>query len=256
MKATEVFVEQVLIGFLLLLALALLFSRELGEAWRNAGLDPDVPLQIAAGMGLVGTAYLVGIPFDRFVDTVLARVEQRLRLDYAAELHAANPTDGDPFPVGAWRMAVLRGEAGALAYMNYLRSRIRLSRALAVSGPALTLAAMLAVAPERSLALAVSVGVGLLVLYAIAFQLGAKHSLPKTGTMNHATWKRGKFLAEPAARCLALANFGSLALCLLLWDARVFGVAVAGDILTSLSAWSWVRITRTFHDFLKDFNAA
>jgi hypothetical protein len=142
MKATEVFVEQVLIGFLVLVALALMFTPEFEEVAKL--LPTDMGGGIAKAIGLTGIAYLVGIPSDRLIDTILAGLEQRSRLQYAKDKKPAGEYATDWFPEGEWRLAVLRHGGGPLSQFNYLRSRIRLSRALAAICPVLTLAAMMA----------------------------------------------------------------------------------------------------------------
>jgi hypothetical protein len=142
-STTEVFIEQVIIGLLVLLIGSLLASEALLSWLVEADLGN---LVVAAAM-----AYLVGIVFDRMGDTVLGRLERHHRLHFAAEIAAdtENPAGdvgvppADPFPEGRYRVLTL-GEEGASKYGDYLRSRIRLTRALVYAAPALTLAASVA----------------------------------------------------------------------------------------------------------------
>lgn len=74
MKTTEIFVEQVLIG-LLVLATGFL-------PYCNTGKIKELfeSKSIVEGAGIVAIAYLLGIVFDRFADTLLSRLEQYHRL--------------------------------------------------------------------------------------------------------------------------------------------------------------------------------
>ena len=108
MKTTELFVEQVLIGLLVVLAVALLTDPELV---RPACLD--LPLEGAAG--LVGGAYLIGIIYDRCADTLLQDLEQHHRLWFAIDSLGERKDDEtklreqDPFPEERYRTQLLGG---------------------------------------------------------------------------------------------------------------------------------------------------
>ena len=119
MKTTEVFVEQVLIGFMVLAIGWLPFYR---FADLKLGLESAAQAAVA-----VGVAYLLGIVFDRFADTLLGRVERHI-LDWRGRL----------------RVGVLAKGEQLADWMEYLRSRIRLARSLAVFLPGLTVSAVLA----------------------------------------------------------------------------------------------------------------
>ena len=142
MSTTEIFIEQVIIGLLVLL-IGCLLGGESSVRWvLNADLGSFV---VVAAL-----AYLLGIVFDRIGDTVLARLERHNRLHFAAEIapRPNAPTDPevpleDPFQEDKARLAVL-GPDGAAKYGDYLRSRIRLTRALAFSLPALALSSSVA----------------------------------------------------------------------------------------------------------------
>jgi hypothetical protein len=75
MKTTEVFVEQVIIGVLLLFTSALLISEDLFSSVVN--------LDLGGAIILLGGVYLLGIVYDRFADTLLQDLEQHHRLRFA-----------------------------------------------------------------------------------------------------------------------------------------------------------------------------
>ena len=88
MKTTELFVEQTLTGFLVLtVAVAPFLSwetlQELPEEAKG-GID------ISSAAGAIGAAYLLGVIFDRFADTLLERINRWNRLLFAIELKQEN----------------------------------------------------------------------------------------------------------------------------------------------------------------------
>jgi hypothetical protein len=149
-KTTDLFVEQVLIGALLLSAALLPWLPEL--AARRAGLDGIAGL--LGGAIALGAAYLLGIVGDRLADTLTEGLERHHRLRFALAWPALQDRERprtaldwvDPFPEDALRLAVLRDAAAVVAWLDYHRSRVRLTRALAVFLPAVTVAAVLGAA--------------------------------------------------------------------------------------------------------------
>jgi hypothetical protein len=137
MKTTEIFIEQVLIGFIVL-ATCLLPVHHAIESYSSG---KDVFVAVAA----VGVAYLLGIIFDRYADACVQRYEQHLRVRYAIKLSPLPDGPADPFPEDRYRIQQLKAGAGLAEWFNYLRSTIRLSRALAVFTPGLTLAGVMAI---------------------------------------------------------------------------------------------------------------
>ena len=106
MKTPEVFVEQVLIGFLVLLIGALPFvSAILPE------LDGNLKI-IGSAIVATGVAYLLGIPFDRFADDVLSSLEKRNRLAFSVEPPV--PGSEDPFPEDLLKIAVQQANDGTV----------------------------------------------------------------------------------------------------------------------------------------------
>jgi hypothetical protein len=137
MKTTEIFIEQVIIGFIVL-AICLLPVHSAIESYSSG---KDVFVVVAA----VGVAYLLGIIFNRYADACVQRYEQHLRARYAIELSPLPDEPADPFPEDRYRIQQLRAGSGVIEWFNYLRSTIRLSRALAVFTPGLTLAGVMAI---------------------------------------------------------------------------------------------------------------
>jgi len=145
MKTTELFVEQTLTGLLILAAGAAPFlsweklEKLPGEA--KGGID------ISSAAGAIGIAYLLGVIFDRFADTLLERINRWNRLLFAIELKKENKSlsPDDPFPEDRLQIEVIHKGHEAWEWMDYLRSRIRIARAMAAFVPAVTLSMELAV---------------------------------------------------------------------------------------------------------------
>jgi hypothetical protein len=226
---------------------------------------------------LLGVTYLLGVVFDRFADTLLHRIDGHHRARHALRHHRKRPlaTTADPFPEDRYRVRVLLAGGAVAEFFNYLRSRIRLSRALAVYLPGLTVSATLAgagagggaVAPSRSL---VFVGVAYLLAFVLSLAAGGSwFAAPRTsrpGKMRRYGDSRGYFRPGGGSRrALSLARDVAvdptvLAAAALLGAAGVLGAgggpvgwfAVVGLALTALSGWSWWRISGTFRSFLAD----
>src|SRR5262249_16178587 len=164
MSTTDVVIEQVLTGFLILAIVCVPFLPEHLLAYIY-----KLPSGITLGVVATGAAYMLGVPFDRFADTLTDGLEHRHRLRFAWNECRKNPLQPDnPFPEDALRFGLLaRGSTASLTYFQYLRSRIRIARSLAVYVPALTVSAMLRSVPA-SRAVASGVLVGLSVFYGIA----------------------------------------------------------------------------------------
>lgn len=150
MKTTELYIEQVIIGFLVLAIIALPWAPELSYKLGD--------INIAEGSVLLGLAFLLGIPFDRFADTLSERLDRHHRLQFALDrsvgekFPARKPEpdnkrlETDLFAEDEYRRTGLREKDAVVNWIEYHRSRIRLARALAVYGPALTLSLTLSMA--------------------------------------------------------------------------------------------------------------
>ncbi len=242
----------------------------------------DAALGLAGGAVALGLAFWLGIPLDRLADTLTERLDQHARLRFALTRVKGWPVpavsdggglDHDLYPADRLRVSALRDTDAVAGWIDYHRSRIRLTRALAVYGPALTV--MLALGLDRLYAAAVPpvsaawLG-GLLAAYALWALVGvAGPTLPRTDhgeAIAHAMrWKlvdaqrfvkpssgaawvwlaEWRTLVGPAA-LLALA----LLLAALSAEARVGAAVSAAAALTALSAWSWWRIGFTYRTYL------
>ena len=145
MKTGELYLEQVFIGAFVLAAFALPWLPEISKAiTETEGLHSVVTGSLALGL-----AFLIGVPFDRFADTLLERLERHNRLRAALRTAADKKLElsgdrrklaVDYFPEDQLRLAALRDSPAVVAWIDYHRSRVRLTRALAVYGPGLLLA--------------------------------------------------------------------------------------------------------------------
>lgn len=282
MKTTELFVEQVLIGLVVIATAALMVSSDLFDSLLGADLGAFAAL--AAG------AYLVGIVYDRLADTLLEDLERHNKLLFALGLHYQRPHDtGDPFEEDKLRNRLLyTGEASD--YAHYLRSRMRLTRALTTLAPAMGVAVglnMLAAKPAMRTAGAVVVAAtyGIILLAklrsrprptadAVNGNPKGRFSLPRTDALRVEavrTWYEGSIGGYDGKPSLGLARFtlrneaaswAALALAALAGVAALIagppeaalGIFAATVTLTALIGWSWWRISRTFYAFLRDFS--
>src|SRR6185436_17213787 len=145
MKSTELFVEQTLTGFLVLSAAAAPFIPL--ETLQKLPDDAKGGIDIGSAAGAIGAAYLLGVVFDRFADTLLERLNRWNRLLFAIGLMKDNktPSGEDPFPEDRLQIELIKHGDEAWEWMDYLRSRIRLARAMAAFVPALALSMELAI---------------------------------------------------------------------------------------------------------------
>jgi hypothetical protein len=277
MKTTEVFVEQVLIGLLVMLNLALMLPPEVTnqvKALDNAVLEA---MFVAAA---IATAYLVGIVFDRCADTLLEDIERHCRLKTALQ-GKTPPIESDPFPEDKYRMKVLLNSEAA-SYSNYIRTRLRLTRAMAILIPALSVSFLLSktrgrIADPTWVAAAVSLGV----IYGGALVAQLIRSKRIKASDGSTFWYKpprtndreavNEYLAEKLSQKKTLlwgfaacepAFWGFIAVTVLglalalKTDCRAFlAVPFLTIALTLLTGWTWWRITKTFLDFLRDFFA-
>ncbi len=260
MKTTEIFVEQVLIGLLVLATGALPYVE-----WSQ--LEVTLP-DIGKGAGIIVLAYLLGIVFDRFADTIVQRFEQYNRLKFAVQLkgnsHEIKNSKSDPYPEGVLRAKILGKDGETSGWMEYLRSRIRLTRSLAVFTPAVTLSGLLAARPEAVPGHVPPIILGVMALtYVFSFiivKVVSRHKkwkLPKTGeegiesAVKNFCWKR-----EPTTAAVAVLVFVAAILVALFASEeprslfKTLPILLIGCGISVLSAWSWWRITHTFMKFL------
>ena len=261
MKTTELFVEQTLTGFLILTAAVSPFL-----AWETLEELPEVDISSAAGA--IGVAYLLGVIFDRFADTLLERFNRWKRLLFAIELKEENRAlaPDDPFPEDRLQIEVIQQGDEAWEWMDYLRSRIRVLRAMAAFVPTLTVSMELTVGLRERPDLIAAVLAVVVGAYLAAFVAGlileqSSWRLPKTYDLQTVEDCRSardnmRIAREPAfwlsafvfALGLGLIPLGSGPVRLAM--AAVFAT---GAVVTAISAWAWWRTTETFLEFLHDF---
>jgi hypothetical protein len=266
MKTTELFVEQTLTGFLVLAAGAAPFlsweklEKLPGEA--KGGID------ISSAAGAIGVAYLLGVVFDRFADTLLERINRWNRLSFTIDLKKENKalSPDDPFPEDRLQIEVIHKGDEAWEWMDYLRSRIRIARAMAAFVPAVTLSMELVIGLRDHPGIIRADHASDVVANLAAFLVSRilEHSslrMPKTydlRTDEDCQDARAKMRAmtEPAL-WLGVFLFG-LALGLIAIApgpdrTAMAGVLGIGAVLDAISIWAWWRTTGTFMQFLYDF---
>jgi hypothetical protein len=266
-KTTELFVEQTLTGFLILAAGAAPFlsweklQKLPGEA-KGSGID------LSSAAGAIGAAYLLGVIFDRFADTLLERFNRWNRLRFAIELKQDNEalSPDDPFPEDRIQIEVIHKGDEAWEWMDYIRSRIRVARAMTAYVPALTLSMELALGygdrPGTARAVLACVSAAYIAAFLASRMLErSSRRLPKTYDLNRdddCRRARGQMRAarEPAfwlGLCLLALGLGLIAVGHGPDRADLASVLGIGVVLTGISAWTWWRTTRTFMQFLSDF---
>lgn len=285
MKTGELYVEQIVVGSLVLATAALPWLPEIIEA-----VPSEAAVSIVTASIAVGIAFLIGVPFDRLADTISDRLDAHNRLRFALrkakgrrlEPGAAEApgTGHDYFPEDRLRLSALREAAPVVEWIDYHRSRIRLTRALWVYGPGCMLAATIGssrwqgceqwIGPAAWLA---SIVLAYVAWAALSF--GAK--LPRT---DHAGdfaeyakkdgWlDRGEVKDSKLAKSVAAVWFSEwpswlipLGLFLAAATAALgpagtaatlpMAAAVGGAATVVVSAWSWWRISDTFRSYLYD----
>jgi hypothetical protein len=284
MKTSELYLEQVLIGALAIVIVVLPWLREL--ATKLSALDTASGL--AGGSLALGLAFWLGIPLDRLADTLSERLDRHGRLRFALARAKGWPLpvadergrlDRDVYPEDRLRIAGLRDKDAVVSWIDYHRSRIRLTRALALYGPAVTL--MLTLGLERlrpidppvvNVAWHALVAVAYL-LWTVLVRLGG--ALPRTDEAALIAYARrwrfvdaeGSRLQKTTTRDVAVwaAEWPSLvvptallAIALLVAasgeEAPTRIGACAGTVITLVSAWAWWRIGFTFRTYLYDLD--
>lgn len=140
MKTTELFVEQVLIGVAVLFVGCLLVL--------SSALSDLAAAKFGEAALLVGASYVLGMFYDRIADTLLQDLEQSHRLLFAIREYyrRGGMSAEDPFPENRWRARLSFSTKAAVDQATYLRSRIRLTRAIATLLPAVGIGTVLLVA--------------------------------------------------------------------------------------------------------------
>jgi hypothetical protein len=266
MKSTELFVEQTLTGFLVLTAAAAPFV-SLGTI-QEVSDEAKGGLDIGSAAGAIGAAYLLGVIFDRFADTLLERFNRWNRLLFAIELKEKNEalSPEDPFPEDRLQIEVIHQGGEAWEWMDYLRARIRTARAMAAFVPAVTLSMALAMGFRERRGTVHAVLALVLAAYVISFLVSrmlekSSRRMPKTYHLrSDAECERARAMMRTAREPIFWlgAFFVVLGLSLIPLAAgsdraAVAGVLATGGVLGGISGWAWWRTTITFMQFLRDF---
>jgi len=257
-STTEVFVEQVLIGLLVLLVVAMLCAGSVEELAELAQGD------LLQGVAILGAAYLIGIVYDRVADTMLQDVERHARLRFLFKERFSRLRDADPFPEDRLR-TMLHGRAPATTQANYLRTRMRLTRALATILPALTTAWVLRQASGLHPCLRWTGLLMLPLLYGLA--LVSRFLVDRPPRTNDAEKLEDyrmviarksvgvcqQIREEPLTPIFLVWLGVSLLLAAFAGRPALVVAVLGGAALTLLCGWVWWRITRTFFRLLSDY---
>lgn len=285
MKTSQLYIEQVLIGGLIILIAALPWLPEVMQVDLK---DVNTVAGLAGGSLVAATAFWLGIPFDRFSDTLLDRLNRHNRLNFVLG-HARDTVSvsGERlisrkpfFAEDKARIAALREGGAVVEWVNYHASRIRLTRAVAAFGPALTLTLTIGLTrwldvspmPDRSLLWTGGALLGLAYGIWALSSPAKKEDFPREDEpeffhyAKRVKWVSDQGIAETRRSDLRLWRLedrlllgpgllvaASLGLAIWSCSAQVLAAAVASTILTILSAWSWWRIMYVYRTYLRDF---
>ena len=266
MKTTELFVEQTLTGFLVLTVAAAPFLS--WETLQDLPEEAKGGIDISSAAGAIGAAYLLGVIFDRFADTLLERVNRWNRLLFAIELKEENKalSTDDPFPEDQLQIEVIHQGDEAWEWMDYIRSRIRVARAMTAFVPALTISMALAIGLRDHPGMVKAVLAIVVAAYVAAFlvsQMLERSSLrlPKTYDLKtNEDCQRARATMRATSEPIFWLGVFLLALGLGLIPlgagprrAAMAAVLATGIVLSGISGWAWWRTTETFMQFLRDF---
>jgi hypothetical protein len=278
-KTTELYLEQVFIGFLILAIASVPWIPFLWDHLK----DINTAIGLAGGSAALGLAFWLGIPFDRLADTLLDRLDRRNRLDFALRLpdkrKPEETKDEDPYPENQYLIACRKQTATVIRTWDYLRSRIRLSRALAAYGPALTMVATFSVAHRTvdgtQIGLSTAGGWFAIVIAAYSVWMILVLIVPKDAKLPRTDQVEARKAYEAKRKEIDGSKIkGELSAWFAEWQTwlvpvlliatsliygsrhldrpEAFWIAIGGTALTILSVWSWWRISTTYRDFLLD----
>ena len=272
MNATELIVELVLAGGLMLTAFVLPFVAA-GELSLHATSDAFSALIAIA----IGAGFVLGVVIDRAADTLMERWQGRARLRFAYHTRCSRDRAAligtaariiDVFPEGWMRDEFNRSASeSTLNSMAQLRVRMRVSRHMVVLVPALTVSAAASIrlraisasGPGIPLVLA-GIHLGLLLMLVLSANAGALEP-PHTGDHGNKEPEPSSFAiwlwVSPATMWLAAQLMVAAVIIALsptgVWPA-VAGVVLVGALLSALSVWAWWRITDTFMGTLWNYS--
>jgi len=285
MKTTEIFVEQVIIGGLVILIGYILFPQDVEKCLK---CFDGTFAQISLGVLLVGAAYLIGIVYDRLTDTMFQDLERHCRWSYLFskkgfdEVWECVQSDKDPYPENQYRIAVLKSDS-AVYKEDYFRRRLRLTRAFATLIPGVSIAIVLHIYKGCTNEAWYTFKAALIpVAYLLAFlSKNTKYEFirgeipPKTNDFNTEEKKKKietyceNYKSKRKRNFLLFTFFDRafIVLFFIFWcitiveaflseQIKFISVMLAGTILATIVTWTWWRIYYTYFDFLKDFSEA
>lgn len=273
MRTSELLVEPLLIGFAVLITAAFLGSPDLERWFLGASLENVAGPAVAA--------YLAGVVFDRLADTILGPLEHHHRLQFA--LRVRNFSGSDPFPEDTYHIRVMHNEV-AWTHASYLRSRIRIIRALLVLTPALGVAVAVRTATATTLVRFLALSCVLWVYLIVGVNAARRRDPMTAARLNSSDASIGdpprtdgpsdsdvrKWYQTKAGALSPLVAFvirnepASWSVLMLAGVAGAVGLA-AGDlglslslitgmlILTAVLTFCWWRITETFFVFVQNY---
>jgi hypothetical protein len=216
-------------------------------------------------LGLAGTAYLIGVIYDRAADTLVG--------DIAGHHRSLFFLNNPGFAEDRLRIGILKNEQ-ATQYAGYMRTRMRLTRAVATLTPALTVACVVFIRFQQLAAPPPILRDFAVLLLAVAYTLAFLSKFAKrprlrgvkperTEDIKLEDYQRNgdlvplwRFILSDRAVWLACSLF-SAGLVITLYEPEqrwLPVIPVAGLLLTALAGWSWLRITDTFFAFLRDYD--
>lgn len=276
MKTTELFVEQVLIG-LLVISIVGLVVYDYANPFVTLDSLGSFELIVTGGL-LIGSAYLIGMVYDRLSDTLLQDFESHCRIHFIVssmkpeDLTELLDTGKDPFEEGKYRIIILSNPQ-ATNHMEYLRSRIRLTRSLTTLLPALMVSSLLVLDHEKANPFRLEFAIAIPIAYFLTLLLKMREK-PKGPPKTYQTlalraylndWTLPKCSKQRTRAGLKFSwrdevwiGMGLLALTSTLqvlanWSYARVSILFAGLLLTIIVGWSWWRISLTFYSFLRDY---
>ena len=286
LKSTEIVIEQLIIG-LLFIVIVVMF------AWGNPlplfKSESGASQSFFYGVLVIIAAYAAGIVVDRWSDTLLEQLERIIRIKvYLKNLtyQQLNPSIIASLPAEPLlRLEIRKKGEGISDYHDYLRRRMRITRALTCLMPALFLA--LALLDYQCISQEVvrwTAGIITFALYAAILVYGIilpkKHQVPKTHDkkklMNYVGGhRRNKLLnhdkisigfrfgdlTNPALLGLMLFAVFEIVLLIILYlkfsptnSLKIFLFMVGGVVVACLVGWAWWRICKTFFTLLLNYH--
>jgi hypothetical protein len=253
MQTIEVAVEYVLVGLLAFAAFVLPFLAAI----------PFDQANTQSVVGLIGLAYFAGVVFDKIMDVQLSPIEQFLRFCKALELVKEKKalTGDDPFPQDLLEFEIRKSDDGRSAWMDALRSRIRMCRGVSVLGiPAamgfsvyrLT-SSFTALGSSR---LAILALLGFMCISTWMLHCFKRLRMPRTSDVGRGDrtklHRRARLLLLVRLLPLLLIESFSL-IAIVLMSARStesFLVGAGSIFLTSLAFFAWLTISTTYLSFI------